>query len=328
MRTKFLVVAATIFALTLCLLPVSSARQTAGSRMGKKEIAEQWQKLRKKGWSRGEMGAALELARYRRGLFDIVVDMKGKVPMSALQKSFQVCEGNPELVREFWDYVLKHNFPPKEVARVISKFPPNKQQRWLYFQYRAGGAKQLEQRGKKKEEQGSRKRRERPEGYSANEVWKVFQGVRFDVGLVKKYFSLREEGASPPKAWAEVKKEVQADLEKEKQAAEKKRKEEEKKRREKEEARRKMQEEARKKHAEKEGKDDEKEEKAETISLEGLGNLVGEEKKETPEEKKDTETGKGTKPEEKHEDNAKKEEDGNGSSGADDDGGQKDETEN
>jgi hypothetical protein len=275
MRTRALMVS---LALMLSLAAVFSSAQARGAspgRMSGKDIQERWQELRKKGWDKRDMGAALQISKRQPALFDIAVQMKGKVPWGALAESFKVCKGNPELVREFWDYVLKQNFSPKEVAEVIAKFPPNKQQRWLYFKYRAGGAEAMEKRGNRgKKGEEDPKRRPRPDGYSHQEVMKLFEAVRFDVKLVKEYFSLREKGRSPQQAWAKIRTTVRQQKAEEREAARKKKEEEEQRKREQAEARKKLREAAEekyKKKAEDEGK--KKEDKGDIISLDGLSAL-------------------------------------------------------
>lgn len=299
MRTRgFIVALALFFALAGSVSTVRADTGAAG-RMGREEINERWQELRQKGWSKAEMGRALQLSRRQAGLFDIIVELKGKAPLPAIQKSFEVCEGKPELVREFWDYVLQQNFSPQEVAQVISNFPPNKQQRWLYFKYRAGGTEALQQRGKKDEEE--RKRRPETKGYSAKEVMTIFRRVRFDVSLVKEYFSLRQKGVSPQDAWSRVRKTVRDQMEKEKEEARKKKETEETKERERAEAREKLREASEKEREDKADKTGEKEkDKGDIISLEGLSALEKDDddgsseegEKDAPKEEKEDPTAK------------------------------------
>jgi hypothetical protein len=314
MRTRELIVVLALSFGLAALAPTALARSGAAGRMGSREINERWQELRKKGWSKAEMGRALQISRREPGLFDIVVQMKGKVPMGALKKSFEICEGKPELVREFWNYV-EQGFAPKEVAEVISTFPPNEQQRWLYFKYRAGGAEALQKRGKNGDEQ--QQKRPQPKGYSSEEVMGIFKGVRFDVKLVKEYFSLRQKGHSPQQAWAKVRETVRDQIEKEKAEARKKKEEEEKKRQERAEAREKLREQAEKERKEKKEEDKEKEDRGEVISLEGLGALVEEGEKKETEEEGDTS--------EKKEQTDEQREKSNGDKDGDKKGGDKDE---
>lgn len=293
MRTRALMVAVALFSALAAPLPSALARGDSAGRMSGKEINERWQELRKKGWSKRDMGAALQISKRQPALFDIAVEMKSKVPWGALANSFKACKGNPELVREFWDYVLNRNFSPQEVAKVISEFPPNKQQRWLYFQYRAGGAEAMQKRsdrGEKGEE--GHKRRPRPEGYSAKEVMGLFQAVRFDVKLVKEYFSLRKKGQSPQQAWSKIRETVREQKAEEREAARKKKEEEEERKRERAEARKKLREAAEEKYKKKaEDKGKKKEDKGDVISLDGLSALEegegesGKKKGDSPEKK-------------------------------------------
>lgn len=203
MKIKQIVISVILFAICSLILtfPVEAGQ------MGPKQIAHKWETLHKR-WSRKDMRVALRVSRRDGAVFDTLVELKKNgISWKALAQTVKICEGKPNLMKEFWKYVKKYKFHPAEVAGVIRNFPPSSTHRYYYFYYRAGGSKGMNQRaGEKKNE---KKNQQNIKGYSANEVLGIFIRARLDVKLIKQYFEKRKTGIPIKKAWAEIKKKVE-----------------------------------------------------------------------------------------------------------------------
>ncbi len=283
-RKRLSITLAALLALSAVQIGLMPNTAQAGQ-MTKKQVAERWKKLKGKNWSRKDMQTALNLSNGESVLFDTIVSLKRKHKLSwgAIVQTMKICEKKPGAMKEFWEYVKKYKFHPREVTEVFKTFPPSKTHRWFYFYFRAGGGKGFQQRAqagkdkkKKSKKKGKkRKKRKKPEkkveGYSKDEVMGVFKRARFDIKLLKKYFEKRQAGIPIKKAWGEIREEVQAQKEEErkKEIAKRKEKEQrEKERREKMKKLKKFKEEQKKAKQD----SDEKKEKVQTTTL---GNLLG-----------------------------------------------------
>lgn len=215
----------------------------AMAQMSKKEINELWKK-KKKHWSRSDMKKALDMAKGRRGLVEQYFRLKKKkVPDRLIADSFAVCGGEPSMVKEFWEWKFKYHFDLGEIKEVFEEFPQtNKITRWYYFAYRVGGTK-----GETKLPE--RQKNPKIQKYSAKECLAIFKLARFDMKLIKEYFTQRDKGKSPREILPDIKQTVKEQIMKERKAAEKKRKERLAKLKEKEESERKLREEERKRRA-------------------------------------------------------------------------------
>ncbi len=279
--------------LAVCALQVSlmPAPACAGA-MSAKEVAQKWNKLKGKHWTRHDMQLALKLSDAESLLFDTLAQLKRKQKLSwgAIVTTMKVCEQRPGAMKEFWSYVKTYGFHPREVAEVFRKLPPSETHRWYYFVWRSGGPQGYMQRGKAGKDT-KKKTRKHSEGYSKNEVLGIFQRAEYDVKLIEKYFEKRKAGISIKAAWADVREEVLARQRKrQKKKAEKikqkrQRREERKRKLEKLETFRKKQQQARQ-------DSDDKEEKVKTTTLQNL--LGGDSDSEDNAEKKagDTENKK------------------------------------
>ncbi|MBS3764608.1 MAG: hypothetical protein KGZ25_15020 [Planctomycetes bacterium] len=240
----------------------------AMAQMSKKEIHELWEK-KKKHWSRSDMKKALDMAKGRRGLVEEYFRLKKKkVPDRLIADSFAVCRGEPSMVKEFWEWKFKYHFDLGEIKEVFEEFPKtNKITRWYYFAYRVGGTK-----GETKLPQ--RQKNPKIQKYSAKECLAIFKLARFDMKLIKEYFTRRDKGKSPREILPDIKQAVKKQIIKERKADEKKRKERLAKLKEKEEAERKLREEERKRRAA-ERAEKPKEERAKMGTEEDLSFLAG-----------------------------------------------------
>ncbi|MBS3763574.1 MAG: hypothetical protein KGZ25_09770, partial [Planctomycetes bacterium] len=234
----------------------------------KKEINELWKK-KKKHWSRSDMKKALDMAKGRRGLVEQYFRLKKKkVPDKLIADSFGVCGGEPSMVKEFWEWKFKYHFDLGEIKEVFEEFPrTNKITRWYYFAYRVGGTK-----GEIKLPE--RQKNPKIQKYSAKECLAIFKLARFDMKLIKEYFTRRDKGKSPREILPDIKQAVKEQIIKERKAAEKKRQERLAKLKEKEEAERKLREEERKRRAA-ERAEKPKEDRAKMGTEEDLNFLMG-----------------------------------------------------
>ena len=262
------------------------------------EIEKEWKELQKKGWSKGDMGRALGICQGDREAFKLYkkLAVNDKVPARLIAKSFEICENEPTVATEYWSWVLEHKFDIQEVSQVFAKFPANKQTRWWYFAYRAGGvaggAQALADRKAKAKNGGPP-----VEKYPMKECLGVFTRARFDMELTKEYFQMRDEGKPVQEAWPAIKEKIEAQKAEEKKEAEKKAEEERQKELEKQKAidlRRKHALEAAQQRMKDRGKDGERAQTGTINDLdESLGFLNGdddegdEEKKEEKEPKED-----------------------------------------
>jgi len=240
------------------------------------EIDKEWKELQKKGWSKGDMGRALGICQGDREAFKLYkkLAVNDKVPVRLIARSFEICENEPTVATEYWSWVLEHKFDIQEVNQVFAKFPANKQTRWWYFAYRAGGvaggAQALADRKAKAKNGGAA-----IEKYPMKECLGVFVQARFDMELTKEYFQMRDEGKPLQEAWPAIKEKIEAQKAEEKKEAEKKAEEQRQKEIEKQKAielRRKQALEAAEKRMKERGKDDER---AQTGTINDLDESLG-----------------------------------------------------
>ena len=220
------------------------------------------------GWSRDDMGRALEISRRVEDLLEIYIDLFNQdIPPRAIERSFRTCEGYAPVVEDYWEMINRYHFPPQEVDTVFDELP-GEIMRWYYFRYRAGGdlgarEKLVEEAKENEEEEREGMVVELPTGragnmYSKEECLGVFRRTRADMDVIEPYFEYRmEDGLSQREAWNRIEERTEERLAEERERREREEKErEEELRKRSEEA-----EEGRRRARELLGVDDEEDEK-------------------------------------------------------------------
>lgn len=235
------VLAATALLMLLYCAPATAKPKSP--KLSPQEMQKAVRKLTKKGWAEEEVKTALKLCRGQRDLFNMYKSLRGKgIPAGAINASFYRFKGNGKLITEYWGWIARYGFPPREVDQVFAKFPKNPITRYKYFAYRAGGAdkKNRQKLEERKKQFQSKKSEQLNEEYSARECMAIFLNARFDGKLIEEYFKLRESGTGPQQAWQTIQKKVAEQEKKEREARLKKLEKERKRLQEKAEAQEEM----------------------------------------------------------------------------------------
>ena len=232
-------IAVTAFVLSSVLhpIPAEAGRQATEDRLMTREEAEElYDELSDEhGWSRDDMGKALEITRRVKDLFDIYAELFNKdIPPRAIARSFEVCEGYADVIEDYWEMINRNHFEPSEVDTVFSQLP-GEIMRHYYFHYRTGG--ELGKRREAKRETGELPPVGQPGNrFSKDEVLEIFRRTQSDMAVIEPYFEYRMEGVRPPDAWEKVQEQAKERIAEEEERTEREEKEteEERKRRKKE----------------------------------------------------------------------------------------------